>query len=88
MDPQGCGDLLAVTSLAARDQIQGMQPLPFLAIGFTFHTPQELCGALGDGRHLLSHPGFSPSTTGESKDTRIMDSQLLETISVQPLYST
>jgi hypothetical protein len=44
------------------------------------HAPEEHCAALGDGGHLFSHPACPPLMTGERKGTRIMYSQLLETI--------
>jgi hypothetical protein len=61
VDAQHCSYRFAVSGLSAGNQIQGMQPLSFLAVGFVLHAPHEFGGTLSDGRHLLAHPA-SPST--------------------------
>jgi hypothetical protein len=61
VDVQQRSHRLAVSGLATGDQIQGMQSLSFLAVGFVLQALHEFGGTLGDGRHLLAHPA-SPST--------------------------
>jgi hypothetical protein len=61
VDAQHRSHRFAVAGLSTGDQIQGMQPLPFLAVGFVLHASHEFGGTLGDCRHLLAHPA-SPST--------------------------
>jgi hypothetical protein len=55
MYPQQRGNLLALSRLAAGGEVQRMEPLPLLPIGFAFHAALELVGAFGNSGQCFSH---------------------------------
>jgi hypothetical protein len=60
MDTEQGGNGLAVACLSTGSQIQGMQPLPLFAVGFTFHASLQVVGAFDNRRHRFSHPHAPP----------------------------
>jgi hypothetical protein len=54
------GNILAVPSLAAGYEIQRVQSLPFLAVGFAFHALVQLFGTFVNRRQLFSHAEIAP----------------------------
>jgi hypothetical protein len=57
-------NLLAVLGVAARREIQRVQPLSLLDVFFPWHPPLQLGGAFGNRWHSLSHPA-SPLLVGD-----------------------
>ena len=60
MHPKQRSNGLAVAGVSTRGPIQGMQPLPFFAVGFTFHASLPFVGAFDKRRHRFSHATAPP----------------------------
>src|SRR5262245_45382845 len=80
MHAQQRGNVLAVARVPARCQIQGMEPLSLLEVGFAFHALLQLVGTFGNPRQCFSHSSPPPLGWTTEENGRKMDNRQSETI--------